>query len=362
MFARLHPAVAVPLAAVLLAACGGSEPPPAAPPVATTPPPPPPPVSATAEAPPPPPQTQEEAHKLAILAAGCWLGGFWADALGEQDEMKAKGIENRCHELERRVWGADDKAHWEQLRALEQNAQADVVAKVDETAKTDGIDGRRRAELVKLTGALGDAERETMLARRGADRVKRDLAGEPDKLTKDEVEAVQPLRAHAKLDALLKLEAGDLSREANALGLLLALDRVELARGLPKHLKLYAVGDALNSIFGVAMPNLPSDGSTRIVPGTWLRFLTDTANAAGHPVPAKARTPRQKDALAWAGMLEGFHDKLQADSDGIAPTTDLSKVTSVVLHRLDAEYGAQQAAEATEGPKGHVAKPPKLAK
>jgi hypothetical protein len=264
--------------------------------------------------------------------------------------MKATGTENRCHDLERRVWGADDKSHFEQLRAIEQNALADVIAKVDETAKTDSVDGPRREALVKLTTALGEAARETQLARRAGDRVKRDLTREPEKLGNDEVDAVGPLRAHTKLDALLKLEAGDLSKEANALGLLLTLDRVELARGLPRHLKLYAVADPFGALFGVAIPDVPLDATKKLVPGTWLRFLTETAKAAGHPVNAKAKTARERDALAWAGMLEGFHDKLAADSDGIAPTTDVSKVVTVVLHRLEAEYNAQQAAEATKKP------------
>jgi hypothetical protein len=123
---------------------------------------------------------------------------------------------------------------------------------------------------------------------------------------------------------------------------------VEVARGLPKHLKLYAVADAFNLLFGVNAPDVPEDGSKKLVPGTWLRFLTDTANAAGHPVPAKARTPREKDAMAWAGMLEGMSDKLKADDDGIATTTDLSRVETTMLHRLEAEFKAQQSAEATE--------------
>jgi hypothetical protein len=250
--------------------------------------------------------------------------------------------------LEQHVWGTDDKSHYEQMRAFEQNAVADVVAKVDETAKKDGVDGPRREAVVKLTEALAAGLRETMDARRAGDRVKRDLTHEPEKLSKDEVDSVLPLRRHAKLEALLKLEVGNLSKEANALGVLCALDRVEVARGLPKHLKLYAVADAFNLLFGVNAPDVPEDGSKKLVPGTWLRFLTDTANAAGHPVPAKARTPREKDAMAWAGMLEGMSDKLKADDDGIATTTDLSRVETTMLHRLEAEFKAQQSAEATE--------------
>jgi hypothetical protein len=296
------------------------------------------------------PQTQEEAHKLVVLAASCWFGGEWADALGEQDDTKKAGIENRCHELERRVWGADDKTHYEQLRALEQNAMADVIAKVDETAKTDSVDGPRRDAVVKLTTALAEAQKETMAARRAADRVKRDLTREPEKLSTDEVDAVLPLRRHAKLEALLQLDAGDLSKEANALGLLSALDRVEMARGLPRHLKLYAAADAFQMIFGVSVPDVPEDGTKKLTPGVWLKFLSDTAAAAGHPVSDKAKTPRERDALAWAGMVEGFSDKLKADSDGIATTTDLSKVVTTVLHRLDVEFHAQGAAEATKQP------------
>jgi hypothetical protein len=334
---------------VSLAACGGSQPPP-------PPPPPPPPVAPTASTDPTPPpqpppaQTQEEAHKLLVLATSCWFGGVWSDALGEQDQAKVTGIETRCHELERRVWGADDKTHYEQMRAFEQNAGSDIVAKVDETAKGDAVDGPRREALVKLATSLEAAFHETMAARRAADRVKRDLGHEPEKLSQDEVDAVLPLRAHSKLESLLNLEVGDLTKEANALAILCALDRVELARGLPKHLKLYAVVDSFSLLFGVTVPDVPENGTKKLVPGTWLRFLTDTAKAAGHPVPDKARTPREKDALAWGGMLEGFHDKLKVDADAIAPSTDVSKVVTVVLHRLEAEYNAQRAAESTVKP------------
>jgi hypothetical protein len=338
------------LAALALAACGGSSPPPAPPP----PPPPPPPVAT--EAPPPPPpataKTHEEAHKLIVLAASCWYGGVWSDALGEQGPAKAAGAEARCHDLERRVWGADDKTHFEQLRALEQNAVADVVARVDESAKGDEVDGPRHEAVVKLASTLAEAVKETMLARRAADRVKRDLATEPDKLTKDEVEAVFPLRHHQKLEALYKLDAGDLTKEANAFALLCAMDRVEMARGLPKHLKLYAVADSFNLLFGIPAPDVPEDGAKKLVPGTWLRYLVDTAAAAGHPVPAKAKTPRERDAMAWAGMLEGFADRFKSDNDGVSPSTDLNRVVTTVLHRLEAEYGAQRNAEATVKPGG----------
>jgi hypothetical protein len=301
------------------------------------------------------PAAQAEADKrargLVLLAAACWSGGEWADALGEQETMKQAGVEGRCRDLERQVWaGALDKTHYEQLRALEKDAVADVVAKIDETAKAAGVDGHKRDALVHLAVALADEQKELMLARRAGDRVKRDLDHEPEKLTADEVDAVGPLREHAKLEALLRFDAPDLAPDARALALLGALDRVELARGLPKHLKLYAVADEFQLLFGVTVPDVPQDATQKLVPGTWLAFLSDTAATAGYPVSATAKTPRERDALAWAGMLEGFHDKVKASADALTPTTDLNHVMTVTLHRLEAQYRAQQAAEATLHP------------
>ncbi|HXX69354.1 MAG TPA: hypothetical protein VEK07_19370 [Polyangiaceae bacterium] len=335
---------------LLLEGCGGATPAPTAPasgsgpsgPSASTP---------ASTAPVADTRTREEAHALVMRAAGCWFGGEWADALGEEDSTKESAVKARCRDLESRVWGgATDKTHYEQLRALEMNAVADVIAKVDETARNDVVDGARRDALVKLTTALAEEQRELMAARRAADRVKRDLDHEPEKLTTDEVDAVVPLRANAKLEALLSFNEDGLGKEANALGLLCALDRVELARGLPKHLKLYAVADELHFLFGVNVPSVPRDATTKLVPGTWLEFLSEASAAAGYPVGRDAKTPRERDALAWAGMLEGFSDKLKSDADAIGATTPLRQVVTVALHRLEAEYQAQQNAEATKHP------------
>jgi hypothetical protein len=97
----------------------------------------------------------------------------------------------------------------------------------------------------------------------------------------------------------------------------------------------------------VALPDVPEDANKKLVPGTWLKFLSETAAAAGHPVNDKVTTARERDALAWAGMLLGFSDKLKADVEGIEAATDLGKVVTVVEHRLEAGFSAQKAAEAT---------------
>jgi hypothetical protein len=275
------------------------------------------------------------------------MGGIWAEGLGEQRDDKAKGVEVRCRDVERRVWpGIDDAVHYEQLRALEANAVADAEASVDRAARAGGQSDAERERLVRSVGALADAAKETMLAHRAADRVKRDLDLEPEKLTADEVDSVASLRAHAKLKALLELDAGNLSVEAHALGMLLSLDRVEMARGLPKHLKLYALADTLHILFGVPVPDVPQDATKKLVPGTWLRFLSDVAASAGHPAPEGA-TPKQRDAMAWAGMLGGFSDKLVPDEKALDPSSDLARVVAVAVYRLKEELKAQQAAEGT---------------
>jgi hypothetical protein len=94
------------------------------------------------------------------------------------------------------------------------------------------------------------------------------------------------------------------------------------------------------------VPDVPQDTTKKLVPGTWLRFLGDTAAKAGYPVPQKAKTPRERDALAWAGTLRGFSDKLKPDADAIASGSELSQVVVVAMHRLEAEYSAQLAAVA----------------
>jgi hypothetical protein len=73
----------------------------------------------------------------------------------------------------------------------------------------------------------------------------------------------------------------------------------------------------------------------------WLVYLTDVAKAAGHPVPDAAKTPKQREPLAWTGVLAGYGDKLRGDLDQLVKDTRLHHVSSVVVQRLDAEYKAE---------------------
>jgi hypothetical protein len=327
---------------LLLSACGGSTAP--GPEVQVAPPVTPAPVVtvATPAPAPTPPLRPEAGHNLAILATACWFGGIWSDAEGDTDEVRASASDARCHDVVRRVYGRDDDERYHQLRALEPSVVGDIAAKVETLAKEDADDAPRSQVLAQVVQAVAAAEREAMLARRAASRVKRDLDREPDKLSADDAAAVDPLRDTRMLEALLKLQAGDFTHDAHALGMLAVLDRVEVARMLPRHLKLYAVGGVNQLLFGLPIPDLAADPARAQKKRTyWLDYLVDAAKATGHPVPDAVKIPKKREPLAWGGMLEGYADKMRVDIDGLAKDTRLHNVASVVVQRLDAEYHAE---------------------
>ncbi len=273
-------------------------------------------------------------HKLAVTAVSCWFGGVWADAIGEAPENRKMSDEGRCNEVVRLVWGAEDKAKYEQVRAFDERAVEDVISKVGE-----GTPSARELR------AFVEAQREAMDARRAGDRIKKDLAGdrEREKLTPDEAGATKALTDGDALDALLKLNVGDLTHEAHALGVLTAMARIESSRGLPRHLKIYAMQAPLYSLFGMPAPaGLPADATTPLPKGGYLAFVVDAAKAAGHPVPDAAKTPKEREPLGWAGVLEGITDKLRPDLDGVPHDSILPDVLDRVVHRLETEFKAEK--------------------
>lgn len=311
----------------------------------------------------PPAATGEEAHRLVVAAVACWLGGVWSDAEGASEEARAADAERRCHELVTRIHGTDDKARYERLRAVEAAEVSDVKAKILDVARKDPVDARRVQQLGSLFDAAADAQRETMTARRAADRVKKDIEGErqPGKLTEDEVAAVAPLSESKAFDALVNIDLGDLTREARAIAILCAMDRMETARGLPKHLKVYVLEEPFRVYFGVAAPDVPRDARTPLKGGAWLAYITSVANAAGHPVPDRAKSLADRELLAWGGAFEGLADKLRTEADALSDATELKRVSQAVVRRLDIEYRASDTAARREpepaGPPRHLGKP-----
>jgi hypothetical protein len=332
----------VAMTVVLAAGCGGADQAAIPPAQANLPLPPPlPPATSGSPAPAPATLRPEAGHNLAVMAAACWFGGVWGDAEGDSPETRAKASEARCHDVVRRVYGHDDTTRYEQLRALEGDIVADIAAMVETLAREDSDDASRSQALAHLVQAVAFAQREGLFARRAALRVRRDMDHEPDKLSTDEAAAVAPLRDIRMLQALLSFNEADLAHDAHALGMLSALDRMDISRGLPRHMKIYAVGGINQVLFGGTPPVVPDDTSRPLKPGLWLLYLTDVARAAGHPVPDAAKTPKQREPLAWTGVLEGYGDKLRADIDQLVHDTRLHHVVSVVIQRLDVEYKSE---------------------
>jgi hypothetical protein len=279
-----------------------------------------------------------EAYGLLLSAAGCWFGGVWSQAEGEELRADRKAqTEAHCRDVLGAVYGpagAGDAVRMRQLRAVEESVVADVAEKLGMLA---GADADKR-DLRVLLLALAPAMRENLFARRAADKVHRDLDDERpiEKLGEDETAAVEPLSAHDAVDALVALQAGSFTPDAHALGVLAAMDRFEIARGVPRHLKIFAVRDMGKLLFGAAAPDVGADPTRPMQPGTWLTYLGDLAIAAGHQVPASAGNPRTRHDLAWAAVLRGIADKLDRDADRVSPR--LQPVVKAVSGQLKAEY------------------------
>jgi hypothetical protein len=307
------------------------------------------PVSATGPQPLPGSQTDGEGERLVVGAAACWMGGLWSDALGEQADSRAwgaarttdpRGIERRCSAVLAHVYGAFDPMQYQQLRSVEPRIVDDLAARVKGIAEADRVDAPHAAQLVQLLHGVADAARENLLARKAADDVKADeeQRSTPNDRAIDKTLAGRALRSTTAIDALLSLEAGDLTSDAHALGLLCALDRLEIGRRLPKHLKVYAVGDPFVRVFGVTPPVVPDDATAPIPTGTWPGYLVDTSAAAGYPVPVEATAPIDRESLAWGGVLQGFSDRLRADASKVSTRTPLPDVLARVAARLDEEH------------------------
>lgn len=307
------------------------------------------PVSATGARPMPGSQTDGEAERLVIGAASCWMGGLWSDALGEQPDSRRwgvartadpRGIERRCGAVLAHVYGTFDPMQYEQLRAMEPRVVDDLAARVKGVAEADRVDASHAVQLVQVLRGVADATRENLLARKAADDVKADEEQPSSAADRalDKTLAARALRKTTGVDALLTMDAGDLTPEAHALGLLCALDRLEIGRRLPKHLKVYAVGGPFVRVFGVAPPPVPEDPTVPIRTGTWPGYLVDTSAAAGYPVPAEATEAIDRESLAWGGVLQGFADRLRADAGRVSTRTPLPDVLARVAARLDEEH------------------------
>jgi hypothetical protein len=262
---------------------------------------------------------------IVVQAASCWLGGIWSDALGEQKlawkDTRTAGIAQRCKDV------LDDPG----MRQISPRAVDLIARKLD-----------HQAERV-LLHTVASAARENMHARRAANRVKTDYADDTTTQSErrnDKIFAAPQLRKSDALVALLE-DAGPYAADARAIGLLLAVDRVEIARGLPKHLKIEVLDVPCREVFGVSAPQLTHDDAAPIPSGTWLSYLSVAANAAGHGVPDVKLDPSHREPLAWNGLLDGFADKLHVLGPHVSHP-QLNQVLGAVADRLDDQYKSER--------------------
>ncbi len=276
-------------------------------------------------------------YKLGLLAAACSMGGVWSDAEGLPPADWRTRDDQRCKDLVVSVYGRFDSARYEQLRAGDEQAVSDLLAKI---RATEPLTTRDRT--VTLFRDVSAAMHEGMLARRASDRVKVDYDADAveAKLTDDERTAAKALSQHDALDRLL-VSTDATATDRRVLGLLAAMDRMEMARGLPKQLKFYALGHILTTVFDVAPPSpdaLKPTATPR--PGTWLAYLSGVATRAGHPASdSPALTHKMRETLAWSGVGQGFADRLRhqvtALPDSAVP--ELSRIATEVATRLETE-------------------------
>jgi hypothetical protein len=285
--------------------------------------------------------SQDGAHQLAVEAIACWLGGVWSDAEGVAQEDRAANAQRRCQKLVRDVYGSYDEARYARLRALDAAEVLELKRRILAAAGA----GALAQQLSTFIDLVADAERETVNVRRSGDRVKKDIDGERvgTSLTVDEAAAVEPLSEAKAFEALLKSDVGELSHEARAVAMLSAMDRMETARGLTKHLKVYAIERPMTALFDAPGAAVPRDAHQPLKGGAWLSYLTAVASAAGHPVPKSARSLQDRELLAWGGVLDGLADKLRSEAGQISEAPELKRVAEAVVGRLDIEYRASEA-------------------
>jgi hypothetical protein len=284
------------------------------------------------------------AYSFVTRAASCWLGGLWSDAVGEKDDARFAGIRRRCDDVLTSVGESPEGAYYP-LRAVDPKTVDKLARHVSILAYGNKGERANSASLVSLLVRTANASRETMHARRAADKVKEDASAAVVAVDyrQDKLAASPEVAATDHLRLIVHGDAGPYRAEGETIGLLMAIDRVEIARGLPKHLKIYALRGAYQDLFGVTAPELSAATDEAIPRGTWLRYLSQVAAAAGHPVPPNESDVLNRETLAYDGVLEGLADRLRRLDSELPSGSTLEIVERAVVSRLDTQYKTELA-------------------
>jgi hypothetical protein len=280
-------------------------------------------------------------YELGLLAAACWMGRSWSDTEKASASEGVKRDEVRCRDLVISIYGRVDQPLYDQIRVNDPQSIDDLLAKIRATEPAE-----TRDRTVALFRDVAAAARENLLAHRAADRVKLDYDADAveTKLTADEKAAAAILAQHGALERLLVTpQPGTADRRL--LGLLVAVNRMDIARDLPKQLKFYALGHVLTTVFDTPPPPRTVNPTVTPAPGAWLVYLSGVAARAGRPVSdSPALTQSTRETLAWTGVGEGFADRVRSQlptlPDDAAP--ELSRIATTVAARLDAERASAE--------------------
>lgn len=266
-------------------------------------------------APPPPPQTVpavdpaaqvKRVHAILTLSTACWL---------QRDDAK-------CKDLIVLADGKENPDEMAPLKALDMNVVREMQEKIEAFAHEDHLPIDRAKSASKLYAAIVDAQREALAARKAAETIKADENSE--KVAAGDSKVAVDLKPAFALEALYKLEVEGYTKDAQLVALLTALDRVNAAKPLPKHLRMFAVSGVYKVVFGVE-PSIKLEEPRPIRDGTWIQYVVQTAAAAGHPVAPGATDPKEQVRAAWEGIQAGFSDRIKAATTEGSPFQELSR-------------------------------------
>jgi hypothetical protein len=263
------------------------------------------------------------AHDIVLRAASCWLDGLWSDAVGEKPARREAATHERCALLLAAVdRPADDEDALRRVSPLLVDA---IVRQLWRVSLTDERDPALARELASLLDDVANASRE--IQRMGV--VVETVRAAPPAQATDRTAMLaqaQALRDASAVRSLLRAR-GPFAGDAHALGLMFALDRMSLARALPRGLAIDAVSGVFLDVFGVVAPK--SDGSD----AQWGDYLAAVASAAGHPVGGETLSEplAHREAVAWDGILRGFAERLRASD----PSAALAYVAAGAADRID---------------------------
>ncbi len=264
-----------------------------------------------------------QAVALVVRAASCWLDDVWSDAIGERDRPAA--AQARCRAVARAIYD-DEEIAWssyDALRAVDPHVTSDMRQRVEAIANIDAVDKFRKPAVLRFFDAVAFTARENERLRRTSGK----------------------MTASNALKAFLDVDAKELTNDARMVALLFALERMDIARGVPPAQKAQAIAGPLAKIFGAPVPSSEREQTTALAESSWLLYLRSAAKGAGREVPEEVPLD-DMERVAWTSVLEGIAAEIRATPPSVPILADVSRC---VTTRIDGDYSAARNAALSRG-------------